>query len=149
MNGWRGNVQTQVVVNRFILLSLVLALLALAGSAAPEAGTSSVLIPATGAGGRISVWSTGSIDGSGDGWADGKPGRCQFRVEWIDVDDEFHVAACAWTVDVPEGKFVLGAEKDGEQLTLTLSKLGEEAPLLRSKPFDIEQGQPVDGHQQH
>jgi hypothetical protein len=134
---------------RPILLSMVLSILAFAGDAAPPADSTSILFPSTGAGGKMGIWSSGSVVGNGDGWAQGQPGQCQFRVEWVDMNDEFHIATCVWSVDVPAGRLVLGAAKDGEELTLTLTKLGEYAPLLKSDPFDIVQGQKVDGHQEH
>lgn len=134
---------------RPILLSLALSILAFAGDAAPPGGATSVLFPSTGAGGKMSIWSTGNIVGSGDGWAQGRPGPCQFRVEWVDFDDQYHIATCVWSVELPAGRMVFGAAKDGDALTLTLTKLGEYAPLLKSDPFDIMQGQKVDGHQEH
>jgi hypothetical protein len=130
------------------LVLLMLPLLAFAGDVPPRAGAAAVLIPASGAGGRLSIWCSGAVTAESDGWAQGQPGRCQFRMEWIDVDDPLHVATCVWSVDLPAGRFLLGAEKDGEQLMFTLTKLGQEAPLLRSGAYGIEHGQRVDGHAQ-
>ena len=130
------------------LALLMLPLLAFAGDGSSKPVASSVLIPASGAGGRMSIWCSGSVVADSDGWAQGEPGRCQFRVEWIDVDDALHIATCIWSVDIPAGRFLFGAEKDGEQLAFTLTRLGQEAPILRSGPYEIVQGQRVDGHAQ-
>ena len=126
-------------MKRLLAVFLVLMpLLALAAGKAP------IFFPDEAAGGKITLWGDGARIFTGGGWAAGPAGRVDLPLKWEDKKDRHRMFMRVWSFEVPEGRFILGAERKDEKITFTLTREGEKEALLRSEPFTIETFQDVE-----
>jgi hypothetical protein len=117
------------------LLSIVFFAMPLVAFAA---GKTSVFFPPEAAGGKISLWGSGARIFTGNGWMECESGSASLPLKWEDKKDGRRMFMRFWLFDLPEGRFILGAERKNETVTFTLIREGEKQVLLRSEPFPIE-----------
>jgi hypothetical protein len=113
---------------------LVILLLPLAAFAD---GRARILVPAEAAGGTLSLSGPSAVSG---GVAEFPAGTCRLGLEWCDLGDAIRTLTVAWTVDVPEGDYRLGAERAGETLVFALTRAGDRSASLRSASYRIGDG---------
>jgi hypothetical protein len=107
-------------------------------------GVTEVFFPPELVGGKVSLWSSGTIIFKGNGWAKGEPGERTTHLQWVDSKNDLRVVMCTWNYEIPEGRFLLGAERKDEKIIFTLTREGETQAFLKSKPFEIETIKHVD-----
>ena len=92
-----------------------------------------VFIPAVVAGGKVEFWSySGQVVFVPNAWHSLHLGKVTLPLEWTDTKDPLHVFVGGWSFDLPEGQFVLGAERMDDEIVFTLTKVGASLPLLKS-----------------
>ena len=114
-----------------------LLLLLLLPALCSAATSAQIYFPAEVAGGKVSPWSSGALIFTGNGWGEFGSGKIDLRLQWVDRKDELRMFMCVWTFELPEGRFLLGAERKEEKIVFTLTREGEKQALLKSEPYPI------------
>jgi len=121
----------------------LLLILSVFSSVTAAASTTEIFFPSELVGGKVRLFSSGARVFTGNGWAKGESGKTLLQLEWVDKKNDLRMFHIYWSVDVPDGRFRLGAERKGERIVFTLTREGETQALLRSEPHDIETWQRV------